>query len=103
MAGDIAQRDQIVHGLYREHHAWLVSLLRRRLGDNHQAADLAQDVFERLLRVDLRTCWNLAPISAPSRRGWSLPISAAVRWSRPGRKSWPASLNPAAIRWKHSI
>ncbi|AZV94631.1 hypothetical protein CBF45_13645 [Bordetella sp. J329] len=53
MAGDIAQRDQIVHGLYREHHAWLVSLLRRRLGDNHQAADLAQDVFERLLRVDL--------------------------------------------------
>ena len=35
--------------LYVEHHGWLQGWLRRRLGDAHQAADLAQDTFVRLL------------------------------------------------------
>jgi len=38
-----------VHMLYTDHHGWLQSWLRRRLGDQHQAADLAHDTFLRLL------------------------------------------------------
>lgn len=37
--------------VYREHHGWLVQMLRRRLSGNiENAADLAHDTFERLLR-----------------------------------------------------
>ncbi|QPF75401.1 sigma-70 family RNA polymerase sigma factor [Roseateles sp. DAIF2] len=36
--------------LYRQHHAWLLGWLRRRLGQPEPAADLAQDTFLRLLR-----------------------------------------------------
>lgn len=35
--------------LYTEHHGWLLSLLRRRLGNAADAADLAHDAFVRLL------------------------------------------------------
>ncbi|MDR5759408.1 sigma-70 family RNA polymerase sigma factor [Caballeronia sp. LZ035] len=38
--------------LYSEHHSWLVSFLYRRLGNRDNAADLAHDAFERLLRSD---------------------------------------------------
>lgn len=38
-----------VHTLYAEHNDWLKGWLRRRLGDAHQAADLAQDTFVRVL------------------------------------------------------
>lgn len=38
-----------VESLYHAHHAWLKSWLRRRLNDDHDAADLAQDTFVRLL------------------------------------------------------
>lgn len=38
-----------VESLYNEHHGWLRGWLRRRLGDTHQAADLAHDTFVRLL------------------------------------------------------
>lgn len=38
-----------IHALYRSHHGWLVGLLRRKLGDIDNAADLAQDTFIRLL------------------------------------------------------
>ncbi|WP_144107267.1 sigma-70 family RNA polymerase sigma factor [Paraburkholderia sp. BCC1886] len=41
-----------VGSLYREHHRWLVGFLQRRLGDRDNAADLAHDAFERLLRSD---------------------------------------------------
>ena len=34
-----------VHGLYSDHHGWLVNWLRRRLRDTDNAADLAQDTF----------------------------------------------------------
>ena len=38
-----------VESLYQSHHAWLRSWLRRRLRDDHDAADLAQDTFLRLM------------------------------------------------------
>lgn len=34
---------------YREHHGWLVGWLRRKVGDVHQAGDLAQDTFVKLI------------------------------------------------------
>ncbi|WP_198971975.1 sigma-70 family RNA polymerase sigma factor [Xylophilus sp. ASV27] len=38
-----------IDALYREHRAWLLGWLRRRLGDEHVAADLAQDTFVRVI------------------------------------------------------
>jgi RNA polymerase sigma-70 factor (ECF subfamily) len=38
-----------VEALYTDHHGWLQGWLRGRLGNQHQAADLAQDTFLRLL------------------------------------------------------
>ncbi|QFZ84881.1 sigma-70 family RNA polymerase sigma factor [Variovorax paradoxus] len=38
-----------VQALYTEHHGWLSTWLRRRLGCAHSAADLAQDTFVRVL------------------------------------------------------
>jgi RNA polymerase sigma factor (sigma-70 family) len=40
-----------VHSLYQDHHPWLQSLLRKRLSNREDAADLAQDTFLRLLRA----------------------------------------------------
>jgi RNA polymerase sigma factor (sigma-70 family) len=40
---------QEVHALYRSHHGWLVNWLRRRLGCVHNANDLAQDTFLRVI------------------------------------------------------
>ncbi|QDQ86695.1 sigma-70 family RNA polymerase sigma factor [Alcaligenaceae bacterium SJ-26] len=45
----------IVSTLYRDHHDWLRGWLRLKLGDAHQAADLAQDTFVRLLSADKAT------------------------------------------------
>lgn len=46
-----------IEHLYTEHNAWLRDWFRIRLGCNHQAADLAQDTFVRVLlrREELRT------------------------------------------------
>lgn len=38
-----------IEALYTNHHAWLLSWLRRRLGDASDAADLAHDTFVRLM------------------------------------------------------
>ena len=38
-----------MHSLYQNHHPWLESLLRKRLGNRDDAADLAQDTFIRVL------------------------------------------------------
>lgn len=38
-----------VHGVYADHHRWLHGLLQRRLGCSETAADLAHDVFLRLI------------------------------------------------------
>lgn len=37
--------------LYSEHHSWLFGWLRRKLGCAHNAADLAQDTFTRILNA----------------------------------------------------
>ena len=42
-------RQQTLTAMYSEHHGWLHGWLRRRLGDVHQAGDLAHDTFLRLL------------------------------------------------------
>lgn len=43
-----------VADLYQNHHGWLHAWLRRKLGCTHNAADLAQDTFVRVLaRTDL--------------------------------------------------
>ncbi|WP_201213120.1 sigma-70 family RNA polymerase sigma factor [Pseudomonas sp. S36] len=44
--------DQGVATLYGAHHGWLVNWLRGRLGCSHQAADMAQDTFMRVLLED---------------------------------------------------
>jgi RNA polymerase sigma-70 factor (ECF subfamily) len=41
--------EQDLDNLYRDHHHWLLALLQRRLGNRSDAADLAHDVFVRLL------------------------------------------------------
>lgn len=44
-----ASLQQEVHALYHSHHGWLVTWLRRRLGCIHNANDLAQDTFLRVI------------------------------------------------------
>lgn len=46
------QIDVALH--YRTHHGWVQAWLRRRLGNAHDAADLAHDVFLRLLQRPCR-------------------------------------------------
>lgn len=38
-----------LEALYSDHHPWLVGMLRRKLGDGDNAADLAHDTFLRVL------------------------------------------------------
>lgn len=40
-----------ISALYSEHHGWLFGWLRRKLGCAHNAADLAQDTFARILNA----------------------------------------------------
>ncbi len=51
MSSDIHPHDtpQSIATLYGDHHGWLLGWLRLRLGCSHQAADMAQDTFVRLL------------------------------------------------------
>lgn len=45
---DRVARDLLAN-MYTLHNGWLVSWLQRRFGDRHDAADIAQDTFTRLL------------------------------------------------------
>lgn len=47
LSAEIAQ--QGVKNLYSDHHGWLQGWLRRKLGNTFDAADIAQDVFIRIL------------------------------------------------------
>lgn len=40
---------QKMHALYSNHHGWLYGWLRRRLGCSHNAADLVQDTYLRIM------------------------------------------------------
>lgn len=44
-----AQYHREMHALYSDHHGWLYAWLRRKLGCAHNAADVAQDTFVRIL------------------------------------------------------
>lgn len=46
---DVCAPSDSIAELYRDHHGWLVSWLRRRLGCPHNAGDLAHDTFLRVL------------------------------------------------------
>ena len=61
-----------IAALYVEHHGWLQGWLRRRLGDAHQAADLAQDTFVRLL----------SPAASHGDASAATPPAAALRTPR---------------------
>lgn len=77
---EFALQQQHVEGLYSDHHGWLQSWLRRRLGNAADAADLAHDAFVILLtrprrfdsapeaRVYLRTMANGLCIDLSRRR-----------------------------------
>lgn len=39
-----------IHALYSDHHGWLLTWLRRKLGCAHSAQDVAQETFVRVLR-----------------------------------------------------
>lgn len=49
MLASPASSQLALHALYRDHRSWLVGWLRGRLGCAHEAADVAQDTFVRLL------------------------------------------------------
>ncbi|QBF26986.1 sigma-70 family RNA polymerase sigma factor [Pseudomonas tructae] len=49
ISGEIAFRQQVEH-LYVNHSTWLRSLLRRKLGNAFDAADLAHDVYFQLMK-----------------------------------------------------
>lgn len=42
--------------LYREHHNWLYAWLRKKMSCSHQAADISQDTFLRLLSLPVLPC-----------------------------------------------
>lgn len=52
MAASEFTLQQQIETLYSHHHGWLRRWLNRKLGDSHQAADLAHDTFMRLLARD---------------------------------------------------
>lgn len=67
-----------VHSLYSDHHGWLQGWLRRRLGNTFDAADLAQDVFMRVLQ-------RRQPIEAREPRAFLSTIANGLvieRWRR---------------------
>ncbi len=52
--------------LYRGHHGWLHGWLRRKLGCTHNAADLAQDTFVRVIRARTAQEEDGASAAAPA-------------------------------------
>ena len=51
MASGEPSYQSAITDLYCEHHGWLFGWLRRKLGCAHNAADLAQDTFARILNA----------------------------------------------------
>lgn len=45
----MADTNKLMHDVYSEHHAWVLGWLRKKLGCAHNAADVAQDTFLRIL------------------------------------------------------
>ncbi|MFL9609593.1 sigma factor [Methylobacillus sp. Pita2] len=49
----------LVHQLYSSHHGWLYAWLRKKLGCQHIAADLAHDTFVRLMVAGKARNWRI--------------------------------------------
>lgn len=45
----MADSNKLMHDIYSEHHGWVYGWLRKKLGCAHNAADVAQDTFLRIL------------------------------------------------------
>lgn len=78
MPVDDSARQREITMLYSDHHGWLRGWLRRRLGDAHQAADLAHDTFVRLLVRD-------QPVAAREPRAFLTSVAQRVlanHWRR---------------------
>lgn len=63
-----------VTALYLDHHRWLHGWLRRKLGCPHQAADLTQDTFVRLLG-----CRDIGQLNEP--RAYLMTLAQRVLFS----------------------
>lgn len=73
---------QVVGELYAQHHSWVVQLLRRKLGGQEQALDLAQDTFVRILSSgSVRFFVSREPTSRLSPAVYAGSTSVARRWS----------------------
>lgn len=46
-----ASREQVLHSLFGDHHGWLLSRMRARLGCTHDAADMAAEVFAQVVAL----------------------------------------------------
>lgn len=46
-----APREQVLHSLFGDHHGWLLSRMRARLGCTHDAADMAAEVFAQVVAL----------------------------------------------------
>ena len=81
--------DQHIGQLYRSHHPWLLTWLRRKLGNGCDAADLAHDTFVRLLRKG-----SQEPIREP--RAYLTTIAGALvnsHWRRQAlERAWLEAL-----------
>jgi RNA polymerase sigma factor (sigma-70 family) len=62
---------QVISALYSNHHRWLQSWLRRRLGCSSDAADLAHDTYERLMKADRQP-------NTQEPRGWLMQIAKGL-------------------------
>ena len=82
-------QDQHIGQLYRSHHPWLLTWLRRKLGNGCDAADLAHDTFVRLLRKGAQE-----PIREP--RAYLTTIAGALvnsHWRRQAlERAWLETL-----------
>lgn len=52
--------NELVNQLYVHHHSWIFNFLRRKLGCTHEAADLTQDTFVKVMLKD-----NLREVTQP--------------------------------------
>lgn len=78
MSDTVVPRESL-QSLYREHHGWLVRLLRRRLGSTDQAADLAHDTFVRIMAAHRAHGWGQQPRALLTRIAQGLVID---HWRR---------------------
>ncbi|MNK47201.1 putative RNA polymerase sigma factor FecI [compost metagenome] len=85
-----------VQSVYLAHHQWLRGVLQRKLGNASDAADLAHDTFERLIRANVRE-----PLHEP--RAYLRTIATRLLIGRARRAALEAAyaetlaLQPAAV------